>query len=465
MKLVKRGYVFLTALSLYIVMAGQALALTAQQQAEAIIQASPVVQKIKQNFKPEYGNLSFFVEGLTGKLSKLPSLESERKRSAITPSIIGDDEQYGATGSLSRIAVLLDQQGQALNVTVEQYATISAKFISAISDAKYLHLRDARYLDSSIDLSAFSNLERVTIAFLDNVQQVILPQSGSVEKINIHQTELRHISNLGLQKNLDVFISTAENARGFDELNGNQSLEYLSIELSKSDLDIGSLTNLEKLWVTGPEYKNIKNIDKLGKLKNLIMEDFTDKKLSGVILPKSIETISIYNIAKGSLPQIRSLSSLKRLAFKSIEDNMLKNVEDLPSLQELLITYSNLPTLNGIEKLPSLKDLTVKKSGTIDISAIEALHHLENLQITENYLDDISVIAKLPKLVYADASYNQLKVLPKLQPGNHLESFVFSDNPIETIDPEVLKTYSKVSKRAYRTPFYQSLTRKQQLYF
>ncbi|MCG7491916.1 hypothetical protein MHN79_20820 [Vibrio sp. Of14-4] len=164
-------------------LASQALALTAQQQAEAIIQASPVVQKIQQNFKPEYGNLSFFVEGLTGKLSKFPSKEDEREN-LISPKVIGNDQLYGGTGSLSRIAVLLDRQGKALNVTVEQYATLPATFISAISDVQYLYLRGAKSLDTIIDLSAFNNLERLTIAFLDNVQQVILPKSGSLKKIS-----------------------------------------------------------------------------------------------------------------------------------------------------------------------------------------------------------------------------------------------------------------------------------------
>ncbi|GLT16516.1 hypothetical protein GCM10007938_02920 [Vibrio zhanjiangensis] len=454
----------LATLSMSLVLASQALALTAQQQAEAVIQASPVAQKIQQTFKPEYGNLSFFVEGLTGKLSKFPSKEDEREN-LISPKVIGNDQLYGGTGSLSRIAVLLDRQGKALNVTVEQYATLPATFIAAISDVQYLYLRGAKSLDTMIDLSAFNNLERLTIAFLDNVQQVILPKSGSLKKIIINQKKLKRISNLGLQKKLDVFISTAENVSGLDELNGYQSLEYLSIELSKSDLDIGSLTNLEKLWVTGPEYKNIKNIDKLEKLKDLVMEDLTDKKLRGVKLPKNIEEIFMRNIAKDSLPQIENLPYLKDLAFRAAKDNVLKSVENLPSLQELFIVDTNLPTLTGIEKLPSIKNLTVKESGTIDISAIEALRYLENLQITDNYLDDISVIAKLPKLVFVNASYNQLKVLPKLQPGNHLKSFDFSDNPIETIDPEVLKTYSKVRKNALNTPFYQSLTRKQQLYF
>ncbi|MYM58970.1 hypothetical protein GTG28_07010 [Vibrio sp. OCN044] len=463
--MIERINTILAALSISLVLASQAFALTTQQQADAIINASPVVQKIQQNFKPEYGNLSFFVEGLTGRFGELPSSKREWGNNDILPFIIGGEQGFKGGGSLSRIMIMLDQQGKAKSVISERTVTLPTELIDAIQDAQYLRLSSSVFLDSTVDLSSFNNLERVDIAFSKNVEHIILPKSGKVEKIIIFQESLKRISNLGKQKNLNLLKSTAENSTGFEEINGSKTLKDLSIYLSDPNINIGSIIHLQRLWLANPRYENIRNINSLDKLKKLTLRNLSSEKISRISLPKNLEKISIFDVSKNSLPDIKDLVNLQELVLWFIEDNVFKSTSNLPEIKELFISKSNLPTLNGIEKLPSLKDLTVKESGTIDISAIEALHHLENLQITDNYLDDISVIAKLPKLVFVNASYNQLKVLPKLQPGNHLESFVFSDNPIETIDPEVLKTYSKVSKRAYRTPFYQSLTRKQQLYF
>ena len=52
MILVKRRYFLLALLGFCLALARPALALTDEQQAEAIINASPVVQKIRQSFRP-----------------------------------------------------------------------------------------------------------------------------------------------------------------------------------------------------------------------------------------------------------------------------------------------------------------------------------------------------------------------------------------------------------------------------
>ena len=83
-------------LGLWLLVVGQVLALSPEEKAAAIIQASPVVQKIKQNFKPEYGKLSFFVNGLTGELGDLPSERRERQNDHLVPSIEGRNEHFGA---------------------------------------------------------------------------------------------------------------------------------------------------------------------------------------------------------------------------------------------------------------------------------------------------------------------------------------------------------------------------------
>ena len=204
MILVKRRYFLLALLGFCLALVRPALALTDEQKAEAIINASPVVQKIRQSFKADYGNLSFFVEGLTGSLGELPSVKREWSNNDIMPLIIGGDQGFSGTGSLSRLTVLLGQEGRAKSVMSEQSVTLPSEFIDAISDAHYIRLIDAKFLDSTVDLSSFDQLKRLDIASSDNMEQIILPKSGGVEKI-IPIPNLKRMTNLDRQKSLNLF--------------------------------------------------------------------------------------------------------------------------------------------------------------------------------------------------------------------------------------------------------------------
>ncbi|MBO2577640.1 leucine-rich repeat domain-containing protein [Shewanella algae] len=452
-------------LGLWLLVVGQVLALSPEEKAAAIIQASPVVQKIKQNFKPEYGKLSFFVNGLTGELGELPSERRERQNDHLVPSIEGRNEHFGGSGSLSRIAVLLDQHGKAVNVVSEKNTTIPPEFLSAIVDARYVHLRRSMFINDKMDLSQFYQLERLSISAVDNVRHIILPQSGRLNKLLISGEEIRLISNLEKQVNLDVLISYVINSSSFNGINKIKSLKFLSIDLSSLNINVGSLKNLEKLRLKNPGYKNIATVHNLDKLRELSIDGMKDSIFKGLALPKNLEKISIYDVKKGSLPKISNLPKLTDLSFLHIEDNILKNMANLPNLKELFGSDVDLPTLDGIDKLPSLVKVNLTNNGTVDISSVASLPNLEGLFVRENDLDNISVIAEMPWLKAVDVSFNRLMSLPKLKPGNNLRRIDFSYNPIEVISPEVLASYSSVRKRAYNTPFYQSLTHEQRRAF
>ncbi|MEL4424015.1 hypothetical protein AAEH90_20850 [Shewanella algae] len=452
-------------LGLWLLVVGQVLALSPEEKAAAIIQASPVVQKIKQNFKPEYGKLSFFVNGLTGELGDLPSERRERQNDHLVPSIEGRNEHFGGSGSLSRIAVLLDQHGKAVNVVSEKNTTIPPEFLSAIVDARYVHLRRSMFINDKMDLSQFYQLERLSISAVDNVGNIIPPQSGCLHKLLISGEEIRLISNLEKQVNLDLLISYVVNSSSFNGINKIKSLKFLSIDLSSLNIDVGSLKNLEKLRLKNPGYKNIATVHNLDKLRELSIDGMKDSRFKGLALPKNLEKISIYDVKKGSLPKISNLPKLTDLSFLHIEDNILENMANLPSLKELFGSDVDLPTLDGIDKLPSLVKVNLTNNGTVDISAVASLSNLEGLFVSENDLDNISVIAEMPWLKAVDVSFNRLMTLPKLKPGNNLRRIDFSDNPIEAISPEVLASYSSVRKGAYNTPFYQSLTHEQRRAF
>ncbi|BCV44708.1 leucine-rich repeat domain-containing protein [Shewanella algae] len=452
-------------LGLWLLVVGQVLALSPEEKAAAIIQASPVVQKIKQNFKPEYGKLSFFVNGLTGELGDLPSERRERQNDHLVPSIEGRNEHFGGSARYLALPCFLDQHGKAVNVVSEKNTTIPPEFLSAIVDARYVHLRRSMFINDKMDLSQFYQLERLSISAVDNVRHIILPQSGCLNKLLISGEEIRLISNLEKQVNLDVLISYVVNSSSFNGINKIKSLKFLSIDLSSLNIDVGSLRNLEKLRLKSPGYKNIATVHNLDKLRELSIDGMKDSIFKGLALPKNLEKISIYDVKKGSLPKISNLPKLTDLSFLHIEDNILKNMANLPNLKELFGSDVDLPTLDGIDKLPSLVKVNLTNNGTVDISSVVSLPNLEGLFVRENDLDDISVIAEMPWLKAVDVSFNRLMTLPKLKPGNNLRRIDFSDNPIEAISPEVLASYSSVRKRAYNTPFYQSLTHEQRRAF
>ncbi|BCV49048.1 hypothetical protein [Shewanella algae] len=104
--------------------------------------------------------------------------------------------------------------------------------------------------------------------------------------------------NVEKQTHLNVLISSVVNFNGFDIVDGSQSLKYLSIDLSGSDLDIGSLMNLESAVLTMPEYKNISTINKLEHLCELSIHGMDSPKVKDVIFPKNLEKIWMFNIKK-----------------------------------------------------------------------------------------------------------------------------------------------------------------------
>ncbi|MBO2636774.1 hypothetical protein I6M42_08875 [Shewanella algae] len=465
--MIKQKYVgsLTVILGLWLLVVGQVLALSPEEKATAIIQASPAAQNIQRGFKSEYGSLYFFVEGLTGKIGPLPSEQHERRNDAFIPAIIGSNEFFGGTGSLSRIAVLLDQQGKAINVVVEGNTKLTTEFIKAVANTRYMLMWGVQFLDGTLDLSQFGNLERLAIIAVDTTKHIVLPEAGNLAKLRIDQANLESVLNVEKQTRLNVLISSVVNFDGFDIVDGSQSLKYLSIDLSGSELDIGSLMNLESARLTMPEYKNISTINKLEHLRELSIRRMNDPKVKDVILPNNLEEIWMFNIKKGSLPKISHLPKLKSVSFRSVEDNILENMDNLPNLKELFGAGVELPTLDGIEKLPSLVTVNLNNNETIDISSVASLSKLEGLFVSENVLDDVNVIAEMPWLKDIDVSYNRLRALPKLKLESKLKSIDFSDNPIEAISPEVLASYSSVRKSAYNTPFYQSLTHEQRRAF
>ncbi|BCV44706.1 hypothetical protein TUM17379_17240 [Shewanella algae] len=102
-----------------------------------------------------------------------------------------------------------------------------------------------------------SYLERLAIIAVDTAKNIVLPEAGNLAKLRIDQANLESIFNVEKQTHLNVLISSVVNFDGFDIVDGSQSLKYLSIDLSGSELDIGSLMNLESARLTMPEYKKI----------------------------------------------------------------------------------------------------------------------------------------------------------------------------------------------------------------
>ncbi|BCV44704.1 hypothetical protein TUM17379_17220 [Shewanella algae] len=54
--------------------------------------------------------------------------------------------------------MLLDQQGKAINVVVEGNTKLTTEFIKAVANTRYMLMWGVQFLDGTLDLSQFGNL-------------------------------------------------------------------------------------------------------------------------------------------------------------------------------------------------------------------------------------------------------------------------------------------------------------------
>ncbi|GAD74765.1 hypothetical protein VAZ01S_015_00090 [Vibrio azureus NBRC 104587] len=444
------------------------LALTKQQKADAIIQASPAAQQLIKYIKPNHGELSIYVDGLTGKMG--PDItEKDRNKQSFTPGIWDYKFTYYGTTRAHRVIALLDKEGRIIHFIAERDTIIPVKVIPSLSTVNHLMLKWSQVEGAVLDMSQFNNLETITLT-LNGLQNIKLPKSGKLIRAQVEEEDTINIDGLSDHKNLDSLILYTGKVKDLSGLNNNPNLEYLLVAYTERDgkdtgLKIETFNNLKTLIASTPSYHDIDDLYKLENLTKLRLFSIKGKEMQGLKFPPNIEDLSLLYPDGENFPNIKGLHQLKRLFVKNTDGNFITKLSDLPNLIKLEGNNNNLPNLEGIESIPSLKEIDCQYCKVVDISAVRKLPNLENLYLYDNEVYDIAPALLAPKLKSLLLPDNKVIEVPNLPIGSHLNQLNLSGNPLLHIDDETIKTYENVEFSIFRTHFYKILPRKKQLLF
>ncbi|PNQ54000.1 hypothetical protein C1141_18240, partial [Vibrio agarivorans] len=202
------------------------LALTKQQKADAIIQASPAAQQLIKYIKPNHGDLSIYVDGLTGEMGPDITIK-DRNNKKFTPGVSNYDFIYFG-GNRSKVIVLLNRKGQVIHFIAEEDTIIPVEVIPSLSTVSHLILKCSQVERAVLDMSQFNNLETITLT-LNGLKDIKLPKSGKLIRAKIEEEDTINIDGLSVHKNLNSLILYTGKVKDLSGLNNNPNLEYLLV--------------------------------------------------------------------------------------------------------------------------------------------------------------------------------------------------------------------------------------------
>jgi len=135
------------------------------------------------------------------------------------------------------------------------------------------------------------------------------------------------------------------------------------------------------------------------------------------------------------------ISALVNLTHLDCRCNLLTDLSSISALINLtsLGCFSNLLIdLSSISTLTNLTSLNCNNNQLTNLSGISTLINLTDLSCSNNELTDLSDITTLVNLIYLTFRNNRLTALPQsIIAYRRLRFFVFTDNPIEYIPPNI----------------------------
>lgn len=381
--------------------------------------------------------------------------------------------------SLTEAAALLEDPGSLKELEVNG-GIESLEGIDSFTNLERLSLYGGHLTDLT-ELVKLKNLKSLKLENCDDITDFsFLSVMTQLEELYVQSEGIRDIGFVEGMANLKKLTVSHTNVLNLNGLSGKESLTSLKVERCyemKDCSSIGSLTNLEELYLDVPYGCEKPDLSALTNLKTLMLGGFD--QISFIRNFGALETLSLEGCGIEDPSAFSSLVNLKDLKCSRVYGDMAgwKFAMQLPALVKLDLTgvgtYEDIsglfgiPTLetlilNGVEceinfdKLvanPSLKRLemngiklykNVKISGgggityvdydtvTLDehTDFIAAYTGLESIRITGNKLTQINFAASLPELKTLDISDNYITDLKPLELLKKLETVNCTGDPI-----------------------------------
>jgi hypothetical protein len=221
----------------------------------------------------------------------------------------------------------------------------------------------------------------------------------------------------------------------YQTLNGEVHTYSFDNLITRIDLSLKLISRIIKIYRCDKIiYLDLKN-NELVTVPNFRMHSLQELWLSGNKLT--------------SVPNFSSMPALQNLL---IGFNKLTSIPDfnyMPLLRKLSLAGNHLSTIPDFTDLPRLEKLWLYSNRLRSVPNFTNLPNLVELALTDNQLTTIPDFNNVPTLRDLSISSNQLTTLPiSIANLRNVTYFVYNNNPIEYINPVLLRWINQVQNHA-----------------
>lgn len=250
----------------------------------------------------------------------------------------------------------------------------------------------------TINKNTYTDLELA----LKNSDSVIDIELIGFEKIPKKIERFKNLQELTIEDCPKINLEKAINR--ISKITSIQKLRFFNNTKSKYPENLGSLKNINSLWISGDSIANLpKTIIELKELNELIINE----------CPK----IEFYNL-------FETLSVMDNLKELDLSENLMKKVPD------------------NIGKLKQLKELWLDDNNLTEVTkGIKSLPNLEYLRLFSNEINSLDFTHNdLPSLKNIDLCYNPFKIFPiELSELKNLERITMWYTDVNFIPNDIFK--------------------------
>ncbi|MBC6139707.1 LPXTG cell wall anchor domain-containing protein [Listeria welshimeri] len=239
----------------------------------------------------------------------------------------------------------------------------------------------------------------------------------------------------------EVQADTITQPTAINELFPDSDLaEVMRVELGKTSVnDIISQNELDTLTILNGGNKNIKSIEGIQYLNNLMEIDLNENDISNINNLAGLTNLKNLNLGENlqlkDITALSGLTTLTNLTVGSLELSDISALSNLANLTDLWIASPKLSNISALSSLTNLESLTVRISPISDFSPIANLINLRNLVLDQDGLKDSDLIylnnlTKLTELSLIDNNLSDIRSLVNL---TSLTSLSLDDNQIKDI--------------------------------
>ncbi len=299
------------------------------------------------------------------------------------------------------------------NLTIDNYNLTDINALSALKNLKVLDINADALSDCSV-LGTLRGLKHLSInahnikdlSFVKNLKNL-----SEFELYDSNIIDIKFLADIsGIRK---LVLYDNNKIKKYDTITSLNNLKELTISINSSQTppDIGRLSNLKKLEISG--FDSIAFLKKLPKLTSLSISGSSCSEYSVFSLLKNLEKLSLKNIY-GDIYDLNFLKNMEKLTSLNISSmSVYGNAEaifNIPKLNELNINNCSMGLdFNNISKNMNLKIIHMNNLKIIENIQISYDGFFTNLNYDNvNLEDNISFLGNFPNLTELYIQGNEL---------------------------------------------------------